>query len=207
MYSSLLQHLVPPEESDARNVVLEVRVGVGGEWAGAFAMDLLRMYQGFCEQQGWQFEVSGVGRCGGTCSRGLCICHQQQCSTWYLEVQLVAWFPGAVTSHCSGVDHLHTPHPDTSIYARRMLQAWMMSGACWMWLQRRFTSRQMLMRCMCLPAFAPLLPSPLPQVLEMSTTELGNLKYAVASVAGHGSYGEQPMWLEGTYSSCQQWGG
>jgi protein subunit release factor A len=70
VYSSLLQHLVPPEEADARNVVLEVRVGVGGEWAGAFAMDLLRMYQGFCEQQGWQFEVSCV--CAGALQEGPC---------------------------------------------------------------------------------------------------------------------------------------
>lgn len=57
VYNTLLQHLLPTREADARNVVLEVRVGVGGEWAGSFAMDLLHMYEGYCDRQNWQFEV------------------------------------------------------------------------------------------------------------------------------------------------------
>ncbi|KAI8473338.1 MAG: peptide chain release factor 1 [Monoraphidium minutum] len=54
---SLVAHLLPPDDDDDRNAVLEVRGGVGGEWAAAFAGDLLAMYRSYAAAQGWQFEL------------------------------------------------------------------------------------------------------------------------------------------------------
>lgn len=49
--------LLPKDAADARPAILEIRPGTGGEEAALFAGDLLRMYQRFSEQQGWQFEI------------------------------------------------------------------------------------------------------------------------------------------------------
>ncbi|NIA71872.1 peptide chain release factor 1 [Pelagibius litoralis] len=49
--------LLPKDEADARNVILEVRAGTGGDEAALFAADLMRMYQRYAEQQGWRFEL------------------------------------------------------------------------------------------------------------------------------------------------------
>jgi peptide chain release factor 1 len=58
--------LVPRDPNDAKNVILEIRGGTGGEEAALFASDLFRMYSRFAERQGWKLEVlsmseSGVG--------------------------------------------------------------------------------------------------------------------------------------------------
>lgn len=44
--------LTPPDPMEGRNVILEIRAGVGGEEAALFAMDLLRMYQKYAEKCG-----------------------------------------------------------------------------------------------------------------------------------------------------------
>ncbi|NTV92032.1 MAG: peptide chain release factor 1 [Chlorobiaceae bacterium] len=49
--------LLPKDEADSRNVIIEIRAGTGGEEAALFAADLVRMYQRFAEQQGWKYEV------------------------------------------------------------------------------------------------------------------------------------------------------
>ena len=49
--------LLPKDEADSRNVILEVRAGTGGDEAALFAADLMRMYQRYAEQQGWRFEL------------------------------------------------------------------------------------------------------------------------------------------------------
>lgn len=49
--------LLPKDEDDDRNAILEVRAGTGGEEAALFAADLLRMYQRYTELQGWRFEL------------------------------------------------------------------------------------------------------------------------------------------------------
>ena len=46
--------LLPKEEADSRNVIIEIRAGTGGEEAALFTADLTRMYQRYAEQQGWQ---------------------------------------------------------------------------------------------------------------------------------------------------------
>ncbi|HEX9808961.1 MAG TPA: peptide chain release factor 1 [Alphaproteobacteria bacterium] len=52
--------LLPRDEADARNAILEVRAGTGGEEAALFAADLFRMYQRYAETRGWRFEVMEV---------------------------------------------------------------------------------------------------------------------------------------------------
>jgi peptide chain release factor 1 len=53
----LEQLLVPKDELDAKDVILEVKAGEGGEESALFAADLLRMYLRHAERQGWKTEV------------------------------------------------------------------------------------------------------------------------------------------------------
>src|SRR5215469_3191025 len=53
-----LEHLLVPRDAlDAKDVILEVKAGEGGEESALFASDLLRMYLRFAERQGWKTEV------------------------------------------------------------------------------------------------------------------------------------------------------
>jgi peptide chain release factor 1 len=56
--------LLPKDEADTRNAILEVRAGTGGDEAALFAADLFRMYQRFAERKGWKFEVMDVNETG-----------------------------------------------------------------------------------------------------------------------------------------------
>ncbi len=49
--------LLPRDPNDGRNVILEIRAGVGGEEAALFAGDLLRMYTMYAQRRGWRAEV------------------------------------------------------------------------------------------------------------------------------------------------------
>jgi len=49
--------LLPKDPNDEKNVMLEIRAGVGGEEAGLFAADLMRMYTRYAERTGWSSEV------------------------------------------------------------------------------------------------------------------------------------------------------
>lgn len=49
--------LLPSDPNDARNTVLEIRAGTGGEEATLFAANLFRMYARFGERKGWSVEV------------------------------------------------------------------------------------------------------------------------------------------------------
>jgi peptide chain release factor 1 len=49
--------LMPKDPNDARNVVLEIRAGTGGDEATLFASELFRMYSRYAEKQGWRVEV------------------------------------------------------------------------------------------------------------------------------------------------------
>ena len=59
--------LIPQDPEDARNAVLEIRGGTGGDEAALFAGDLFRMYSKYCEAKGWKLEVSSAseGSAGG----------------------------------------------------------------------------------------------------------------------------------------------
>ena len=56
--------LLPKDEADAKNAILEVRAGTGGDEAGLFAADLFRMYQRYAESRKWKFQVLGVSETG-----------------------------------------------------------------------------------------------------------------------------------------------
>ena len=49
--------LLPKDPNDAKDVILEVKAGEGGDESALFAGDLLRMYQRYAERQGWAVEV------------------------------------------------------------------------------------------------------------------------------------------------------
>jgi peptide chain release factor 1 len=56
--------LLPKDEADAKNAILEVRAGTGGEEAALFASELFRMYQRYAQVHGWRFEVLEVSDTG-----------------------------------------------------------------------------------------------------------------------------------------------
>lgn len=56
--------LLPKDEADERNAILEVRAGTGGEEAALFAASLLRMYERYAAAKGWRFEVMDVNETG-----------------------------------------------------------------------------------------------------------------------------------------------
>lgn len=49
--------LLPKDPNDDKNVIVEIRGGVGGEEAALFAGDLFRMYNRFAERQGWRVDI------------------------------------------------------------------------------------------------------------------------------------------------------
>lgn len=63
----LKELLVPKDPNDAKNAILEIRAGTGGEEAALFAADLYRMYTRYAERAGWKMELitfnesSGLG--------------------------------------------------------------------------------------------------------------------------------------------------
>lgn len=56
--------LLPKDEADDRNVMLEVRAGTGGEEASLFAAELFRMYERYAATKGWKFEMLSVNDTG-----------------------------------------------------------------------------------------------------------------------------------------------
>ena len=56
--------LLPKDGHDARNAILEVRAGTGGEEAALFAAALFRMYQRYAALRGWEFEILDLSETG-----------------------------------------------------------------------------------------------------------------------------------------------
>ncbi len=52
--------LLPSDPNDSRNVILEIRGGVGGEESALFAHSLLRMYTMYAESHGWKLEIASI---------------------------------------------------------------------------------------------------------------------------------------------------
>jgi peptide chain release factor 1 len=52
--------LLPRDEADERNAILEVRAGTGGDEAALFAGDLVAMYRRYAELKGWKFETMSL---------------------------------------------------------------------------------------------------------------------------------------------------
>ena len=59
--------LIPKDPEDAKDVVMEIRAGTGGDEASIFAGDLFRMYTKYCEHRGWRTQVLDLseGTSGG----------------------------------------------------------------------------------------------------------------------------------------------
>jgi len=59
--------LVPADPEDAKNAIMEIRAGTGGDEASIFAGDLYRMYTRYCESRGWHVSVTSYteGTMGG----------------------------------------------------------------------------------------------------------------------------------------------
>ncbi|GMI66699.1 hypothetical protein like AT2G47020 [Hibiscus trionum] len=56
----LLKSLLPRDDADERDCILEVRAGTGGEEASLFAMDVFKMYERYSQKKGWRFEVVDI---------------------------------------------------------------------------------------------------------------------------------------------------
>ena len=59
--------LIPTDPEDAKNVIMEIRAGTGGDEASIFAGDLYKMYVKYCESKGWKTEITSLteGTSGG----------------------------------------------------------------------------------------------------------------------------------------------
>ncbi len=58
--------LLPKDDNDEKNVIIEIRAGAGGDEAGLFAADLFRMYSRYAQSKGWEIDIinaneSGIG--------------------------------------------------------------------------------------------------------------------------------------------------
>ena len=56
-HAELEDLLAPRDPDDARDVILEIKAGAGGEESALFAAEMLRMYRAFAESRGWRTEV------------------------------------------------------------------------------------------------------------------------------------------------------
>ena len=59
--------LIPKDPEDAKNAIIEIRAGTGGDEASLFAGDLMKMYYRYCENRGWKVEIldENEGTAGG----------------------------------------------------------------------------------------------------------------------------------------------
>ena len=53
----VLYRLVPPDDTDNNDIILEVSAGVGGEEAFLFTAELFEMYESFAAYNGWTFNI------------------------------------------------------------------------------------------------------------------------------------------------------
>jgi peptide chain release factor 1 len=59
LHAVVLKQMIPPEPTDSRNTVVEIRAGTGGEEAALFAATLMRMYQRYGDARRWTIEPMG----------------------------------------------------------------------------------------------------------------------------------------------------
>lgn len=60
----ILAAMIPPDETDSRNTIVEIRAGAGGDEASLFAADLYRMYTRLAERRGWRLEQMSASESG-----------------------------------------------------------------------------------------------------------------------------------------------
>jgi peptide chain release factor 1 len=62
--NDLMRLLIPKDENDKKNSILEIRAGTGGDEASLFAADLFSMYQRFSDINKWNFEILSISETG-----------------------------------------------------------------------------------------------------------------------------------------------
>jgi peptide chain release factor 1 len=62
--NELMKLLLPKDENDKKNSILEIRAGTGGDEASLFAADLFFMYQKFSDLNNWKFEILAISETG-----------------------------------------------------------------------------------------------------------------------------------------------
>ena len=62
--NNLMRLLIPKDENDKKNSILEIRAGTGGDEASLFAADLFSMYQRFSDLNNWNFEILSISETG-----------------------------------------------------------------------------------------------------------------------------------------------
>lgn len=58
--SNIQMALIPKDEADTKNAIMEIRAGTGGDEAALFASDLYSMYQRYAQLHGWRFEIMEI---------------------------------------------------------------------------------------------------------------------------------------------------
>jgi len=62
-YEKILRiYLLPKDEADSKNAILEIRAGTGGDEAGLFVADLYKMYEKVCLNYKWSFEIISISK-------------------------------------------------------------------------------------------------------------------------------------------------
>ena len=62
-YEKILKiYLLPKDEADSKNAILEIRAGTGGDEAGLFVADLYKMYEKVCFNNKWSFEIISISK-------------------------------------------------------------------------------------------------------------------------------------------------
>ncbi len=56
--------LLPKDENDKKDIIMEIRAGAGGDEAGLFASDLFRMYSRYAQSQGWNVDIININESG-----------------------------------------------------------------------------------------------------------------------------------------------
>ena len=59
---TLKVYLLPKDEADSKNAILEIRAGTGGDEAGLFVADLYKMYEKVCLNNKWAFEIISISK-------------------------------------------------------------------------------------------------------------------------------------------------
>lgn len=62
--TAIKRALIPPDPTDAKNVIVEIRAGAGGDESALFAAELFRMYSRYAEVKGWKTSILSSNQIG-----------------------------------------------------------------------------------------------------------------------------------------------
>ena len=98
--------LLPKDPNDEKNVILEIRAGIGGDEAALFGADLLRMYQRYAERHGYKMEYMNENTNRGRGRKGSGAEHHRQGRLFAAQVRKRR-SPGAACAG-DGIPGAHT---------------------------------------------------------------------------------------------------